>query len=56
MFESMTNGEDIYVDWRSDEKKIKKNNTDYCLNEGLVTRFLVKKIQEMNKTNVDSGY
>jgi hypothetical protein len=55
MFDKMKNGDDIYVDWRTDDKKIKKNNKDYCLNEGLV-RFLVKKIQEMNKTNVDSGY
>ena len=55
MFDKMKNGDDICVDWRTDDKKIKKNNKDYCLNEGLV-RFLVKKIQERNKTNVDGGY
>ena len=44
----MMNGSDIEVDWYSDKKKIKRNNTSYCIDKEFVKVIL----EEMRKNNI----
>ena len=47
----MMNGSDIEVDWHSDKKKRKRNNTLYCIDKELVKVLL----NEMRKNNITPG-
>jgi hypothetical protein len=47
----MMNGSDIEVDWHSDKKKRKRNNTLYCIDKELVKVIL----NEMRKKNITPG-
>ncbi len=47
----MMNGSDIEVDWHSDEKNRKRNNTLYCIDKELVKVLL----NEMRKKNITPG-
>ncbi len=47
----MMNGSDIEVDWHSDKKKNKRNNTLYCIDKELVKVLLNK----MRKKNITPG-
>ena len=51
----MMNGEDIEVDWHSDKKKRKKNNTLYCLDKELV-KVLLKELREKNITGLGEEF
>ena len=45
----MMNGSDIEVDWWSDKKKRKRNNTLYCIDKELV-KVLLNEMREKNIT------
>ena len=51
----MMNGGDIEVDWPSDIKKRKRNNTLYCLDKELV-KVLLKEMREKNITGLGEEF
>ena len=51
----MMNGGDIEVDWHSDKKKRKRNNTLYCLDKELV-KVLLKEMREKNITGLGEEF
>jgi hypothetical protein len=47
----MINGNGIEVAWHSDEKKVKKNNTHYCIDKELV-KVILKEMRRNNTTEL----
>jgi len=45
----MMNGSDIEVDWHSDKKKMKRNNTLYIIDKELV-KVILKEMRKKNMT------
>ncbi len=55
LIESVSNGGDVYVAWKSDATKVKCDHTQYCLNNDLV-QVILKKIKHINGGEIPEGY
>jgi hypothetical protein len=51
----MNNNTDMFVSWKYDEKKVKENNKNYCLDKDLV-QVILKIIRNLNDTFMGEGY
>jgi hypothetical protein len=55
ILQSMRDGNKIYVNWHSDEQRIKKNNDRYCL-EGSLVNFILSKLELLDSREFHNGY
>jgi hypothetical protein len=55
LLQLMRNRKDLYISWRSDKEKMKKNNESYCLDGDLV-KVIVKKLDQLNIIDYSQGY
>ncbi len=55
LLQLMRDGKDLYMSWKSDEEKMKKNNESYCLDGDLV-KVILKKLDKLNVNYYSQGY
>ncbi len=55
LLQLMRDGKDLYVSWKSDKEKMKKNNESYCLDRDLV-KVILKKLDKLNVNDCSQGY
>jgi len=55
IIESMNNDTDMFVSWKYDDKQVKKNNTNYCLDRDLV-QVIMRIIRNLKDTVIADVY
>jgi hypothetical protein len=51
----MRDGKDLYMSWKSDKEKMKKNNESYCLGRDPV-KVILKKVDQLNINDYSLEY